>query len=192
MTSPNQFALTGTVVFASDYAMGRYVFLASGAHTIPEIQIPFLADYAAHCQHTGQKVTPASYSAYVKDFPQEAIGQEPTDCDNGLPPHLKQPGEHYLYVITPTDFTAEEGPADLLHLIVQGTDPEFGWLEIGAYFTLAALCQEAAQLLRSRAAMRAWRLRNHLGMLAPLMSPILASMCERADRLAALTAPPQD
>ncbi|GGL48056.1 hypothetical protein [Planomonospora parontospora] len=182
--------ITGTVVFASDYAMGRYVFTTSGAHAIPEIQIPFLADYAAHCQSIGQKVTPASYSTYTATFPEEAISQELKNPGDGPLPHLKQPGEHYLYTITPTDFTAEEGPADLLHLTVRGVDPEFDWLEIGAYFTAAALYQTAVRLLRHRAETRTWRLRNRWGALASVISPLVTDLCERADRLAALIPPP--
>ncbi|WP_433358616.1 hypothetical protein [Streptosporangium sp. CA-115845] len=187
----HEIGITGTVLFSSEYAMGRYVFLSPGAHTIPEIQIPFLADYAAHCQGIGQKVSPASYSAYTATRADEAIGQEIEAPDDGPLSHLKQPGEHYLYRITPTDLTGEEGPADLLHLTVRGVDPEFGWLEIGAYFTSTDLYRTAVQLLRARATMRTWRLRNHWGVLAQTMSPLITDLLQRADHLATLIPPPR-
>ncbi|MFD8565059.1 hypothetical protein ACFV1N_48000 [Streptosporangium canum] len=188
MTAPHDApGITGTVLFTSEYAMmGRSCFLTSGPHAIPEIQIPVLADYAAHCQNTGQKVTPATYRAYTAPRSDVAICREIEVADDTALAHLREPSEQYLYCITPTDYTSEDGPADLLHLTVSGVDPEFDWLEIAAYFSAAALYRSAARLLRSRADVRTWRLQHHWGALAPSISPLVIDLHRRADRLTAL------
>ncbi|WP_188186934.1 hypothetical protein [Nonomuraea sp. SYSU D8015] len=157
---------SGVITFASTSDSTPTHFDITGPGSVPDVQIPLLAAYAARCHETGQHVAPATYRQHLRSIQSYAA---PVERPRGEPEPHWAPGERWHYVITPTADTRVD-VAQLLQLDIEVLDPEFAWLPYEEFPSVEQLLRAGATILRQQAQDRVRRLRRHFDRHAGVVS----------------------
>lgn len=159
---------TGVITFGSSPASRSTHFDLQGPGSAPEIQVPLLSAYVAHCHHTGQSVNPATYRTYLKALQTHAA---PVERPEDHPDAYSDEGQRWQYLIAPTDTAEIDGTTALLKLQIERRDPEFVcWLPYQDFPSAEHLLREGATILRQQAHDRVRQLRRHYDRYAPDVS----------------------